>query len=201
MNLIELLRQRSSAHAFAESAISDAELRHLAQAASLAPSAFHLQNWRFTAVCSPEAKQALYEAAFRQPKILQAAAVFIISGDLLGYQALAARLQPVVAAGQMDQATADGWVAFAQSAFHEQPQAQRDEAMRSASLAAMALMLAATEAGWASCPMSGFEPAAVRQLAGLPESHLPVLLVAVGKAAATQAQKVRAPVEQLWRRI
>ena len=152
-------------------------------------------------MCSPEAKQALYEAAFRQPKILQAAAVFIISGDLLGYQALAARLQPVVAAGQMDQATADGWVSFAQSVLHEQPQAQRDEAMRSASLAAMALMLAAAEAGWASCPMSGFDPAAVRQLAGLPESHLPVLLVAVGKAAAAQAQKVRAPVEQLWRRI
>ncbi|WP_420882873.1 nitroreductase family protein [Vandammella animalimorsus] len=107
-----LLRRRSSAHAFAESAISDAELRHLAQAASLAPSAFHLQNGRFTAVCSPEAKQALCEAAFRQPKILQAAAVFIISGDLLGYQDLAARLQPVVAAGQMDQATADGWVTF-----------------------------------------------------------------------------------------
>ncbi|PAT32777.1 hypothetical protein CLI92_02960 [Vandammella animalimorsus] len=56
------------------------------------------------------------------------------------------------------------------------------------------------QAAWASCPMSGFDPAAVRQLAGLPESHLPVLLVAVGKAA-TQAQKVRAPVEQLWRRI
>ncbi|PAX17810.1 nitroreductase family protein [Vandammella animalimorsus] len=201
MNLMELLRRRSSAHAFAESAISDAELRHLAQAASLAPLAFHLHNWRFTTVCSPEAKQALCEAAFRQPKILQAAAVFIISGDLLGYQALAERLQPVVAAGQMDQATADGWAAFAQSAFHEQPQAQRDEAMRSASLAAMALMLAAAEAGWASCPMSGFDPAAVRKLASLPESHLPVLLVAVGKAAVAQAQKVRAPVEQLWRRI
>ncbi|PAT32772.1 hypothetical protein CLI92_02925 [Vandammella animalimorsus] len=71
MNRIELLRRRSSAHAFAESAISDAELRHLVQAASLAPSAFHLQNGRFTAVCSPEAKQALCEAAFRQPKIVQ----------------------------------------------------------------------------------------------------------------------------------
>ncbi|WP_347484330.1 nitroreductase family protein [Vandammella animalimorsus] len=140
-------------------------------------------------------------SGFQAAQDRAAAAVFIISGDLLGYQALAARLQPVVAAGQMDQATADGWAAFAQSAFHEQPQAQRDEAMRSASLAAMALMLAAAEAGWASCPMSGFDPAAVRQLAGLPESHLPVLLVAVGKAAAAQAQKVRAPVEQLWRRI
>ena len=35
---------------------------------------------------------------------------------------------------------------------------QRDEAIRNASLSSMLFMLAAKNAGWATCPMIGFEP-------------------------------------------
>ncbi|MDO5290536.1 MAG: nitroreductase family protein [Pseudomonadota bacterium] len=198
MSLTDLLRQRSSAHAFTPSHIDTAELMRLVQAACHAPSAYHLQNWHFTAVCSPAARRALQQAAFGQAKIGQAAAVFIISGDLLGYQALAARLQTCVQAGEMSAETASAWVSAAHAAFHAQPQAQRDEAIRSASLAAMPLMLAAVEQGWASCPMSGFDAQAVHRLARLPDSHVPVLLVALGRPAAAQPPKTRVPPEQVF---
>ena len=63
------------------------------------------------------------------------------------------------------------------------PQLQHDEAFRSASLAAMTLMLDAQAKGYFSGPMSGFDPAAVSKVAGLGDNEVPVILVAVGRAA------------------
>ncbi|KPN71978.1 nitroreductase family protein [Neisseria sp. 83E34] len=191
----QLLQQRVSAYGFSDSHISEPELHYLIKAACHAPSAYHLQNWHFTAVCSEKAKQALYHAAFSQHKIMQAAAVIVISGKLTGHQDLNEKLQASVQAGIIDNDTAQNWVSAAHSAFHNNPQAQRDEAIRSASLAAMTLMLAAQEQGWASCPMSGFDTEAVRQTAGLSENLLPVLLVAIGKTDGRQKQKIRAQAE------
>lgn len=188
----QLLQQRVSAYGFSDSHITESELQYLITAACHAPSAYHLQNWHFTAVCSEKAKQALYHAAFCQLKIMQAATVIVISGKLTGYQDLSEKLRDSVQAGIIDDETAQSWIASAHATFHNNPQAQRDEAIRSASLAAMPLMLAAQEKGWASCPMSGFDVEAVRQTAGLSENLLPVLLVAIGKAAdSKQKQKIR----------
>lgn len=193
--LMTLLKNRVSAYQFAPGELSDAEMQKLLAAATLAPSAYHLQNCYFTVVRSEAAKQKLQAAAYGQEKISQAAAVFVISGHLLAYQQLGNKLVPVVAAGQLPAVTAQAWQTAATQAFHQQPQAQRDEAIRSASLAAMPLMLAAQEAGWASCPMSGFDANAVRTVCGLPSHFLPVLLLAVGKSGIPeQPQKIRLPV-------
>ncbi|OSI17166.1 nitroreductase family protein [Neisseria dumasiana] len=196
--LISLLQQRVSANGFSEGDISESELACFVHAACLSPSAYHLQNWYFTAVQSKEAKHALYQAAFCQPKILQAAAVIVMSGDLLAYRHLADRLQPSVQAGILSAHTAESWSRAAYGALHENAPAQRDEAVRSVSLAAMPLMLAAQERGWATCPMSGFDPEAVRQVAGLAENLLPVLLVAIGKPESNQKQKIRMPVNHVF---
>lgn len=107
------------------------------------------------------------------------------------------RLQPSVQAGIISAHTAESWSRAAYGAFHENAPAQRDEAVRSVSLAAMPLMLAGQERGWATCPMSGFDPDAVRQVAGLAENLLPVLLVAIGKPELNQKQKIRMPVNHV----
>ena len=54
-----------------------------------------------------------------------------------------------------------------------------DEAIRSASLAAMNLMTAAQALGLASAPMGGFDAAAVCADFGLASTELPVMLVAM----------------------
>ena len=195
-NLMMLLENRVSAHQFTPSELSDTDIQKLLAAAILAPSAYHLQNCHFTVVRSTAAKQQLQAAAYGQEKISQAAAVFVISGDLQAYQQLGDKLAPVVAAGQLPAAIAQAWQTAATDAFHQQPQAQHDEAIRSASLAAMPLMLAAQEAGLASCPMSGFNADAVRTVCDLSPHFLPVLLLAVGQnGLPEQQQKVRLPAE------
>lgn len=75
---------------------------------------------------------------------------------------------------------------------------QRDEAVRSAALAGMTLMLAAQGKGLASCPMIGFDASAVADLFELGTDDVPVMMVTVGRAAqANWSKKPRNPVEQV----
>ena len=56
----------------------------------------------------------------------------------------------------------------------------RDEAIRSASLAAMTMMLAAEARGLAACALTGFDPERVRREFGVGDRYIPVMLLAVG---------------------
>jgi len=62
---------------------------------------------------------------------------------------------------------------------HEQ--VQRDEGMRSCGIAAMTLMLAAQEMGYASCPMVGFDFEKVGKIINLPADHVIAMFVAIEK--------------------
>lgn len=178
--------------------LPDETLAALVAQASLSPSAYNLQNWRFIAVRTPEAKARLKAAAYGQQKVEDASAVFIVCGTLAAHARLADFLQPSVERGVMSQRTADGWVAQAHAAHDGNLQLQRDEAVRSASLAAMTLMLSAQGLGLASCPMVGFDAQALATDFGLDASELPVMLVAVGHAAGTpRPQKARRPVADI----
>jgi nitroreductase len=73
---------------------------------------------------------------------------------------------------------------------------RRDEAIRNASLAAMQLMLAATAMGLDSGPMVGFDADAFVRAFRVPPRYIPVLLVAVGKAAKPARSTTRLPVEE-----
>ncbi|UTH72936.1 nitroreductase family protein [Chromobacterium sp. IIBBL 290-4] len=194
-----LLEARISANHFdASHGMERGEVERLIQLATLAPSAYHMQNWRFIAVQSAEAKARLLPLAFGQRKVAEAAVTFICCGVLGGHRDLPQRLQPAVDAGVMPGSISDAWIRAAASGHEGKPQTQRDEAVRSVSLAAMSLMLAAQEQGLASCPMGGFDAAGVARAFGLPENEIPVLLLPVGRAAeGNWAQKPRRPVAEV----
>lgn len=162
--------------------LDESTITTLAGLATKAPSAYNLQNWRFIAVRSDEAKSLLKSAAYGQQKVVDASVTFILCGTLAAHTRLAAALQPSVDAGIMEQGMVDTWVAQASRSFDGNAQLQRDEALRSASLAAMTLMLAAEGMGLVSCAMSGFDAERVKETFGLTATELPVMLVAVGYA-------------------
>ena len=172
-------------------ALDEACIAELVRLATLAPSAYHLQNWRFIAVRTPVAKAQLHRLAHRQQKVLDAGVTYIVCGTLGAHAQLAERLAPVVRAGALGPDVGDAWVAQAMAAYASDIQLQRDEAVRSASLAAMALMLAAQGMGLASAPMGGFDAAGVVSAFGLRAGELPVLLVAVGRALVQAPPKPR----------
>ena len=93
-------------------------------------------------------------------------------------------VQPMLDAGAINQAAYDGWIGMANGLYEGKDQFQRDEAIRSASLASMTLMLAATGKGYVSGAMIGFDPSAVSAECALAANEVPVMLIAVGRAAA-----------------
>lgn len=163
--------------------LDDNAIESLVSQATKAPSAYNCQNWRFIATRSADAKARLKSAAFEQQKIMDASVAFIVCGTLASHTNLASTLQPSVDARIMEQRTADGWVAQATSTHEGNPVLQRDEAIRSASLAAMTLMLAAQGMGLWSCAMSGFDADQVGRQFGLDVDELPVMIVTVGHPA------------------
>jgi len=197
--VIDAIRQRTSANNFDPTHVMSREdITELVSLATESPSSFNMQNWRFIAVTSPEAKQRLKAAAFNQPKVGDAAVTFVVVGEVGGHQHLPRLIKPMLDAGAINQAAYDGWIGMANGLYEGKDQFQRDEAIRSASLASMTLMLAATGKGYVSGAMIGFDPAAVSAECGLAANEVPVMLIAVGRpAAGNWPRKVRRSIDEV----
>jgi nitroreductase len=183
--MLDTLKARTSASVYDTGrTLSQEDIIALIQAATLAPSAFNAQNWRFIAVHSEAGKAKLLPIAYGQQKVVESAVTFIICGTLEPHLGLPAALKPAVEAGILDEATSAGWVGAADGMYGANPGFQRDEAIRSGSLAAMTLMLAAQEMGLASTPMIGFNATELSAAFNLQASDVPVMLVTVGQAGA-----------------
>jgi nitroreductase len=183
MSVTATIKNRTSSSSYDPSrSLSEAEIGELIDLATQAPSAFNMQNWKFIAVHSPDAKARLLPLAYGQQKVVDAAVTFIVCGTVEQHLSMPAALAPTRDAGIIDAATYDGWVGAVNNMYGANPVMQRDEAIRSASLAAMTLMLAAQDKGMVSCPMIGFDAAAVTDAFRLSVIEVPVMLVTVGYA-------------------
>jgi nitroreductase len=194
--VIETILSRSAAKYYdATATLSDDQIRELVRIGTAAPTSFHLQNWRFIAVRSPEAKARLHPIAWKQPAILDAAVTFIIIGQLADASSVPERLAPVVEAGIMPAHLVRDWELPARGLYDDQPQQQRDEAVRSATFGAAAIVYTARSLGWGSTPMIGFDAEAVHSEFGLADDEIPVMLLTVGpERAGNWPQKPRMPV-------
>lgn len=195
---ISLIERRMSANLFdASHTLTDIEIEELVSLATRAPTAYNLQNWRFIAVRTAEAKTRLRALAWNQAKVEEAAVTFIICGVLPNVEALPERLRPSVVAGYMPAEMPSAWREAA-GAQYADPQLARDEAVRSASLGAATLIHAAAALGLASGPMVGFDVEGVVQAFGLGADDVSILLVVVGRAApGNWPQKPRRPLAEV----
>src|SRR5436305_5317226 len=98
--VIDCILSRSATKYFDPAAsLSDDQIHELVRIGTTAPTSFHLQNWRFIAVRTPEAKARLRPIAWDQPAITEAAVTFIVVGQLADSSVVPERLAPVVEAG------------------------------------------------------------------------------------------------------
>src|SRR3546814_8781625 len=87
------------------------------------------------------------------------------------------------------------WEIPARDLYMEYPQRRRDEAVRTATFGAAAMIYAARSLGLGSTPMIGFDDEAVRREFGLAEDEVPVMLLSVGpERLGNWPQKPRLPV-------
>ena len=119
--IIQAIEERNTVNLFdASHPVSDDQIHELIRLATRAPTAFNLQNWRFIAARTSEAKARLRAVAWDQAKITEAGVTFIVVGQLAHHETLPERLQPAVDAGIMPSAMVPAWAAGAKSLYFEQ---------------------------------------------------------------------------------
>ena len=137
--VIECILSRSAAKYYDPAAtLSDDQIRELVRIGTTAPTSFHMQNWRFIAVRTPEAKARLLPIAWNQPPITAAAVTFIICGQLADSSVIPERLAPLVDAGIMPAKLVPEWENPARGLYFEHPQPMVAAVRNSASAAGLA---------------------------------------------------------------
>lgn len=178
MDVIEALHQRRAVKHYDPNHKMPAETKErLLEAVLLAPSAYNIQNYRLVEVSDPALRKQVRAAAWDQAQITDASLLYVICGDLSSWKKNPARYW-----AHAPQPVQDFLVPAIKQYYEGKPQVQRDEAMRSAGLIGMSLMLAAKDLGYDSCPMDGFDFDAVGKLIRLPPEHVVCFIVVIGKA-------------------
>lgn len=194
LSVREAIETRRSIRRFEQRPLPEADLRELVRQASLAPSAWNAQTWRFVVVTDPALKEQLQAAAYGQPQVGNAPAVFVVYSDM---EDTLSTVEETAHPGMGDQGRSQQRQTF-DGVFGAQDVAQRGAwGLAQANIAFGFLMLAARSMGYDSVPMLGFKPEAVREILGLPEHVQFAGLLPVGVRAEEGFPHHRHPVERV----
>lgn len=171
---------------------SAGDLELLRQAGRLAPSAFGLEPWRFATVTDPDARAALAHACYDQPAAATAPAFIVIV-------ALVAALDPDSAyvRQQFAAEARGGDTARLREQYRGfyQPDAIAAWACGQCNFAAAHILLQAAHLGLGSCPIGGYDEAALRAALELEAGETPALVIALGRCGEDQPARLRKPLD------
>ncbi len=175
-----IARRRATRRFDPDRPVSEEDLKQMLHLATLAPSGYNLQPWRFLVVRSARNRERLKACAYGQPKVAEAPVIVIV----LGYKTpqrgdIGAAIDQMLRLGVVDEQASHQMRVNATRARENDPNPDL-WAIRSTMLAAATLMIAAESLGIASAPMEGFEPEKVREQFGVPDDHIICCLIALG---------------------
>jgi len=183
---------RRSIRSFRDAPVDRGLLDGIVTAACLAPAPHHSRPWRFVIVDTPAAKVCLADGMGARWR-----------SDLTGDEVPSSRVEELVAASHATLTGAPALVlgCLTGDGLDRYPDVARQRAewgmaLLSLGAAVENLMLAATDAGLASCWVAApiFCPDAARDALGLPDEWLPHALVLVGEPDPTYVARSRPPV-------
>lgn len=219
----QLQQHRRAIRDFADRPVDPVDIDAILTLAGMAPSSMGMQPYEFHLVVTPERKALVAEACNGQRAAKTAhALVAIVIGPDISRRRVEEAVAHYREAEELPQKSRDyhlsgfaklekahyrlllpllGWLRSLMTTFSPArsllplgPQGLRDWGARNAMLAAQNLMLAASARGLDSCPMEGFDGAAVSRLLGIPRSSAVAVVIALGYRAET------ARIEKQWRR-
>ena len=158
--------------------MSPEQVNSLMKLTILSPTSYNQQNWRFITVTDQLIKEQISKAARGQAQPSDGSLVIVLCGNMNAWKEDPLRYWKNSTIEKQELVKNSLNKKYADS-----PQNQRDEAMRSCGFAGQTIMLAARQMGLDSCPMVGFEYDELAKIINLPENHLIVLMIVVGKAA------------------
>ena len=164
--------------------MSDEQVQSLMKLTLLSPTSYNQQNWRFVTVTDQAVKEQIHVAARNQAQPLDGSLVILLCGNMNAWKDDPMRYwknHPLEKQEHVRDAM--------HKKYSDSPQNRRDEAMRSCGFAAQTIMLAAKQMGLDSCPMVGFEYDEMAKIINLPDDHIIVMMIVVGKAASPAAER------------
>lgn len=164
--------------------MSAEDVKRLMEHVILSPTSYNQQNWRFVYVTDQKVKEKISVAARGQAQPKDGSLVIVLCGDMTAW-----KIEPLRYWKNHPTEKQEYVKAALERKYSSDPHAERDEAIRSCGMAAQTIMLAARDMGLDSCPMVGFEYDELAKTINLPENHLIVMMVVVGKRAEDAAQR------------
>lgn len=178
--------------------ISRKELKEMLGEAILAPSSSNLQPWRFLVIDDQDLKEKLLPIAFNQQQIVDAAAVIAVLGDMEGYKQTEKIYQSAVDAGYMTKETKQTLVNNITNRYSNRAAGIiKDILLVDAGLVSMQFMLVAKARGYDTVPMGGYDEEKFQEVFEIPKQYVPIMLIAVGKAAIPGHPTTRLSVDEV----
>lgn len=171
-----IVNRRSVKHYDPEHVMTEAEIEELMQHAILSPTAFNIQHWRFIQVEDKEKRQQIQDASWGQAQVTEASLLLVLCADLNAWEK-----EPQRYCANAPEEVQGFLLPAIENYYTNHHQGQRDECMRSSSIAAMNIMLMAKGMGYDSCPMDGFDFDKVAKIINLPHDHIITMMITIGK--------------------
>ena len=164
--------------------MSQIDVKKLMEHVILTPTSYNQQNWRFVISTDQDVKEKISIAARGQAQPKDGSLVVVLCGNMDAW-----KTEPLRYWKNHPSEKQETVKAALERKYDGNPQNLRDEAVRSCGMAAQTIMLAAKQMGLDSCPMVGFEYDKLANVINLPENHMIVMMVVVGKRAQDASQR------------
>jgi nitroreductase len=198
-SLSTVIRERRSVRKYDPNfKISKEEIEDILNEAILAPSSSNLQPWQFIVIQDQETKKELRAIANNQEQVETSSAVIAVIGDKEMYKNVEKVYHSAHEAGFMDEANMNRMIEGTNKMYPFAPDEIRANiASFDAGLVSMQLMLIAKAKGYDTVPMGGFDKQKFMEKFNLSDRYMPIVLIALGKAAAPAFQTTRLPLEDV----
>lgn len=186
--LLSSIRGRFACREFTNQLVAGRMIDLILEAGRIAPSAFGMEPWRFVVVRSAEAREKVAAACFNQDPATTAPV-------LIALVALVEALAPGSAFVE-DRLTAEAGgpppdvLREAYRGLYAQMEA-KSWAVAQCNFAAAQMMIQASALDLATCPIGGYDEAALADALNLAPGESPALVLAVGHCAQAQSERRR----------
>ncbi|KRM07140.1 nitroreductase [Liquorilactobacillus ghanensis DSM 18630] len=171
------------------------ELQEMIAQATTAPSACNLQSWHFVVIDTPEAKEKFKKAVlkFNYPQVNTASAIIFVVGDTQSHTVYREVWQKVYDDHKITKEKLDQiFGTFLPMYENATPEFLQLDATIDGSIVAMQLLLLARAHGYDANAFSGVDFKAIISTLRLdPKRYIPIMGVAIGKAAEKPLETTR----------
>lgn len=199
MSLSEAISERHSVRKYDPAfTIPLEEIKEMLKEAVQAPSSSNLQSWRFIVIQDKETKKEIRAIANNQEQVETASAVIAVLGDKEMYKSAEKVYKGAFDAGFLDEANMTRLIESTKRTYpNATEEIRKNIASFDAGLVSMQLMLIAKNKGYDTVPMGGFDKNQFAKKFNIPDRFFPIVLIAVGKAAAPPFRTTRLPLDDV----